>query len=188
MEKAKFIQTPAIIWGSRMHKAIELYHKEGTDAVDEDLQPYLDEYMLVNDQEFDVCEKFWRVPLLDTDMMLNLKVDLIKDNILIDHKTSSKLPTQQEIDEQKQLSAYSYAWRHLYTEPEDGIKFNYFLTNPKPGEKLMHVMETSRSDEDLLSWEQWTREILQGIANDEFEPKEARWHNFEDCPLYRERT
>lgn len=188
LQKGKFVQTPAIIWGSRMHKALEQYHKLGYDTTDEDLQPYLDEYMKLNSQDFDVCEQFWKVPLLDTDIMLNLKVDLVKDNILIDHKTVSSLPTQEKIDQQKQLSAYSWAWRQMYDEPEDKIQFNYFLTNPKPGQELMHILSTSRNEDSLKEWEEWTYKILNGIAMDEFEPSEwAPWHNFEDCPLYVER-
>lgn len=170
-----------------MHRALELYHKEGIEETAEDLQDYLDEYAAINNQDFDLCEEKWEVPLLDTDIMLRLKIDLIKDNILQDHKTTARIPTQQEIDQQKQLSGYSWAWTQKYHQREDFIRFNFFNTNPKPGEKLFTWMDTERTQADINEWVEWTRQILDGIANDRFDPKPARWHNYEDCPLYVER-
>lgn len=187
-QKAKFVQTPAIIWGLRMHKALEAYHKGGEIETDKDLQPYLNEYMAKYNQDFDVCEEFWRLPLLGTGITLVLKIDLVKDNVLTDHKTAKRLPTQEEIDEQKQLSAYSWAINEKFGIREDHIQFNYFLTEPEIGQPLFHELKTQRSLEDLSDWEDWTLEILDGIENDRFDPKPARFHNFADCPLYFERS
>lgn len=187
MQKGKFVPNAAMIFGTRVHKAIESYHRNGIVDVDEDLQIYLDAYMEKYDEDFDAAEEFWKVQLLDTDMALNLKIDLIKDNILIDHKTASRMYSQQDVDEQKQLSAYSWAWSKKFDIREDHIRFNIFLTNPKPDQEILQIIDTERTPEDLLEWEEWTREILSGIANDEFEPKPARWHNYEECPFYKER-
>lgn len=177
-----------MFFGTRLHKAIEEYHKYGRQFFDDDLQDFLDEYMAEYDRDFQTCEEFWKLPLLDTDVQLSLKIDLVKNDMLIEHKTSSTPYSQEFLDGQRQVTAYSWAWHQLYTEKEKNIRFNIFITQPKLGSEIFQVMDTTRSEEDFAEWEIWVREILDGIAADYFEPKKARWHNYEECPYYKERV
>lgn len=180
--------TGAMQFGTRLHKAIEDYHKE--DYVPDfapDLLPYMEEYMAMYDSDYQVCEEFWDVPLLDTDITFKMKVDLVKDDLLIDHKTSARPYSQEFVDNHRQLTGYAWSWRRLYTEPEKAVRINLFLTNPKEGDPLLQVIDTYRDQSHFDDWEAWVREILAGIEADQFEGKEARWHNFVDCPFYKER-
>lgn len=180
--------TGAMTFGTRLHKAIEDYHKEVyVPDFAPDLKPFMEEYMAMYDQEYQVAEDFWNVQLLDTDIMFKTKVDLVKDDLLIDHKTSARPYTQEFVDGNRQLTGYAWAWRQLYTEPEKGVRINLFLTNAKAGEPLLQTIDTYRDESHFTEWTEWVREILAGIEADQFEAKEARWHNFRDCPFYKER-
>lgn len=181
------VTTGAMAFGTRLHKAIERYHKEGLFEFSEDIADYMELYMLEYDRDYQVAEEFWKVDLFDSGVTLRLKIDLIKDDFLIEHKTSSRPYTQQFVDMHRQATAYSWAWGQLYTEREKAIRFNIFVTNPKPDEELLQILETHRTGADFLEWEEWVRSILVGIENDEFEPLPARWHNYPECPMYKER-
>ena len=175
-------------FGNRLHLALAAYHKDQIDICDEDLQAFLNEYKTIYDFEYQVVEEFWSVSLFDTAIQLRTKVDLIKDDFLIDHKTSSRPYTQDLIDSQLQVTAYAYSWHQKFDEPEQGIKFNVFNTNPKPGQELLQVLETHRTQEHFDEWEEWVRKILDGIENNRFEPNpQAKWHNFPGCEFYKER-
>lgn len=177
----------AMRFGTKVHKAIELFHKYEKTEADEDVQPYLDAYMEEYDSEYTIAEEFWKVPLFDTGMLLSTKADLIKDNMLIDHKTSKRPYSQEFVDVQHQVTAYSYSWSQKYSQKEDRVRFNIFITDPKPGEELLQILDTQRTEQDILQWKEWVFEVLVGIENDQFEPRKARWHNYDGCPFYEER-
>jgi len=179
--------TAAMLFGSRLHKAVENYHKEVYPETPEEMQKYIDEYENLYTQDYQVVEDFWSLPLLDTDITFNMKVDLVKDDFLIEHKTSARPYSQSFVDVHRQITAYSWAWRMLYTEPEQGIKVNVFLTNPKPEDDLIQVLETERTQDHYDEWSEWVKGVLSGIENDEFEPNEhGKYHNFPECPFYKD--
>lgn len=184
IEKYPQVTTGDMTFGTRLHKAIELYHKEGLQFVDPDLQDYLDEYTEVYDRDFEIAEEFWQVPLFDTDVKLNLKIDLVKDGFVTDHKTSKRTFTQGYVDQMRQLTAYAYAYRVKFEQEEKGLRINLFNTNPDPGVALMTVIDTVREQLHFDQWEEWVYEILQGIEDDYFEPKKAMWHNYALCPMF----
>jgi hypothetical protein len=178
-------QQPSLpmMFGSKVHNAIEQYHRHETTEFDEDVQEYLDEYMSVYDCAFDVLEERMEVPLLDTDIVMPFKMDLIKDGWIMEHKTSSTRYTEDQIAKHKQTSAYSYAFRQIYGEEEKGIRFNVFCTKVK--KNRLECMDTFRTEEDLAYWEQWVRDILRNIEEDKFDPKPGLWHLYSICPFYR---
>lgn len=180
--------TEAMKFGIRLHAALQQYHQEVyVPEFSPDLQPYLDEYMKVYDQEYQICETFWSVPLFDTGINLKMKLDLVKDDFIIDHKTSAREYSQQYVDKMRQLTFYSYGWRQQYTEPETGVRVNLFFTDRKPGEELLEIINSSRQESDFEELKEWVMPLLEGIENDQFEPNErGRFHNFPDCPFFKE--
>ncbi|MBI2052752.1 MAG: PD-(D/E)XK nuclease family protein, partial [Candidatus Ryanbacteria bacterium] len=107
---------------------------------------------------------------------------------IIDYKTSSKLPSQEKVDSDLQLSLYQLGlqkrWPHL--TPEDIVLSLYFL---KAGEKLT----TSRSPHDLRRTEEKLlsdiRTIEKKMAENDFPPIPSplcNWCSFKPiCPAWR---
>jgi CRISPR/Cas system-associated exonuclease Cas4 (RecB family) len=179
--------TEAMKFGTRLHSAVKKYHRDGEFLFAEDLQEYLDLYMEQNTRDFETCEEMWEVPLFDTGILFRMKLDLVKDDALTEHKTSARPYSQAYVDTLRQLTAYSWAWGQLYLQREKEIKVNVFLTNPQPEDELIQTFITHRTAADWQIWEQWVRLQLRGIEQDEFEPNpKGRFHNFPECPFYKE--
>lgn len=177
--------TEAMRFGTRLHNMLKNYHREVYPDIDEDLAPFLSEYEKIYDPEYQVVEDEWMTPLFDTGINLKMRVDLVKDDLLIEHKTSARPYSQQFVDKHRQLTAYSWAWRQLYSEPETAIRVNVFNT-AQNAERLLDIFETRRTEDDFLEWKDWVLQILAAIAQDEFEPNEAgKFHNYPECPFYK---
>lgn len=180
--------TKSMLYGTALHKVIENYHKGIENVDDMQFADYLAEYQAIYTPDYQVCEEFWYLPLFDTGVYFTAKVDLVKDDYLIDHKTSQQVFSQEYLDSMKQLTGYSWAWRQQFSQPEEGIKINLFSTNPERNGALLTVLETKRSEEDYVLWESWVREILKSIDSDYFEPnKNGKWHNYPECSYYKDR-
>lgn len=178
--------TNAMRFGTRLHNMLKDYHREVYADIPEDLAPYLAEYEKIYDPEYQVVEEEWLTELFDTGINLKMRVDLVKDDLLIEHKTSARPYSQNYVDKMRQLTAYSWSWRQLYTEPETCIRVNVFSTDEN-AERKLDIFETKRDENDFAEWKEWVLQQLAGIEADEFEPNEnGKWHNFEECPFYQE--
>lgn len=167
--------------GSRVHKAIEAYHtREPRSFITADALPFIDAYRTENTADFSFVEYKFVIPLFDTGIKLTGTMDMIKNEWIFEHKTSSSRYTQKQVDEHKQVTGYAYAYREIFKKEERGIKFNVLVKNKVP---KLQQLNTFRTAEDFLIWKEWVYGILQGIEKEKFDPKPSRWHNYKICPM-----
>lgn len=166
--------------GSSVHKAIETWHKKNGEAIELEKRtvPFMEAYTKSNTPDFFASEYKFAVPLFDTGITLTGTIDLIKDDWIFEHKTSSTYYSQEKVDTHHQATAYSWAYRQVFQREEKGIRFNVLIKNKTP---LLQTLDTFRTDDDYRFWEDWVRGILKGIDNDQFQPKSGRWHNYKQC-------
>jgi hypothetical protein len=178
-------EIPAFKFGTLVHSAVEEYaHGRSIQSIVEKYGYDVENYVSLYAEQYAVipCEtevKF-ALPLFDTDVILTGHLDQIYGDWLMEHKTSSSKYTQEDVDRQRQVTAYSWAYRQLYGKPEAGIRFNIFIKNKKP---ILQCLDTYRTEEDYKEWEEWVRDILDNIKNDRFDPKPARFHIYSLCPM-----
>lgn len=136
------------------------------------LEIYADE---MKDERPTEVELPFRLPLIDPKTGLFVhqrdivgKIDAIfTDDTIIEVKTTAKSPTQQEIDQNLQITLYSYAYRMLYGKPERAIKVINLVKTREP--KLI-VSQTDRTERDH-SWLIATMfQVLRAIENKLFYP------------------
>lgn len=96
------------------------------------------------------------------------RIDKLEDSDLeiIDYKTAMRMPSQDEIDKNLQLSFYNLGVRKMWPEWQDRkIKLSlYFLRHE---EKL----SSARTEEDLESFKKYIQEATEVISKSGFEPK-----------------
>jgi hypothetical protein len=171
----------AFEFGTRVHKAIEQYVSAPKWRFDSDIRAYVDLFSGMYDRE-KVIHSEWKfeLPLFDTGVTLTGTADMIYDNWLLEHKTSSARYTQEEVDTHRQVTAYSWAFETLSKQKLDGIRFNVFIKNKTP---LLQCVDTYRTQEDYDEWKVWVYDILAKIDRNEFDPKPSRWHIYSICPM-----
>jgi len=110
------------------------------------------------------------------------RVDRLEDGRMeiIDYKAQKALPTQEEVDENLQLSVYALAFREITGDIPDLLSIYHLRSNRK--------WTTSRSSEEIDAIASRILEIAGQITfRRNFEPKEnrgCRWCDYKDyCPL-----
>jgi putative RecB family exonuclease len=147
----------------------------------------LREYYHKNKHEFGVneivaTELNFRVPVSEkSNIILNGYIDRIDRTpdgklLICDYKTG-KEKNQGEVDEDFQLTLYSFAIRKLYGEVE-GALYLHFI---KSGNKVA----STRSREDFLKLRDRVKFVKDGIENKKYEPKVGNQCRYclHDCPL-----
>lgn len=165
--------------GKKVHKAIEEYHLFKKNVFSDEIAPFMKPYIDQYDPHYQEVEYRFSLPLFDTGIVLTGTIDLIRDNWIFEHKTSSARYTIQEVDNHKQVTAYAWAYRQIFKKDPTGIRFNVLVKNKVP---VLQCMETYRTDADYDNWKEWVVSILDGIKNDKFDPKPSRFHIYSICP------
>lgn len=168
--------------GTSVHKAIESWHRSGGQEIQLEKRavPFMEAYVKSNTPDYTATEFPFAVPLFDTGITLTGTIDLIKDDWIFEHKTSSTYYSQKQVDEHHQATAYSWAYGKVTGKEPKGIRFNVLIKNKTP---LLQTLDTFRTEEDYGRWENWVRQILSGIEKNEFHAKAGRYHNFKQCPM-----
>jgi len=115
------------------------------------------------------------------------RIDRTEDGYeIIDYKTSKKMPTQEKIDNDIQLTIYLQAFLKRYPEERknlDKIKVSLYFV--KHGAKLT----STRNEEQLKNVEDMFLEAIENIENSEFKPvlnPLCDWCDFqESCPMQK---
>ncbi len=115
------------------------------------------------------------------------RIDRTEDGYeIIDYKTSKKMPTQEKIDNDLQLSIYLKAFLDRYPEEKkrlDKIKVSLYFV--KHGVKLSSI----RTEEQLQKVEDAFLEAIESIEKSSFEPvlnPLCDWCDFQDkCPMQK---
>lgn len=123
------------------------------------------------------------VPLINPDngngLSVNLEgfIDLIEeDDAIVEFKTSNQTMKQKDVDENLQLTAYSYAYKVLYQKPPKRIKVVDFVKTKKP--KIVEF-ETKRDKRDYQRFFSLATQVLRGIRSQVFFPRTGFW--CKDC-------
>lgn len=170
-----------LLLGTQVHQGIENYHRgkgKGIMIV-RDAIPFVKEYTKRYNPDFQEAEYKFALPLPNSDITLTGTIDLIKDDWIFEHKTSSTYYTQARVDAHHQVTAYSWAYRKLFKKSERGIRFNILIKNKAP---LLQILDTFRTDADYIEWLNWVHNVLDNIAANKFSPKAGRFHNYSQCP------
>jgi len=95
----------------------------------------------------DLVEQVFHVRFENCRYVFKGIIDLVTaDALLIDHKTSSRTPSQESIDKELQATAYSLGLRYMRKTIEKGIAFDYLIRCKTP--KIVRF-ETSRTQADI---------------------------------------
>jgi hypothetical protein len=174
--------SPQMQFGIAVHNALKEYHVDKIMPEEHLLNRYVELYSQLWSDNYQECEKRLAVPLFDTGIVLSFQIDLIADNWIVEHKTTSRDYSQKFMDEHFQATAYSYGFRQYYDMIEEGIRFNIFNTV----NQSFATYNTFRTEEDLRQFEQEVKDLLTGIEANYFEPKEAQYHLFKECPNHKD--
>jgi putative RecB family exonuclease len=145
----------------------ELYQKGG-----QLLELYADE---MKGQKPTEVELPFRLPLVDPKTGLFIKerdfvgkIDAIfTDDTIVEIKTTSRSPAQQEVDQNTQITFYSWAYRMLYGKPEKVIKVVNLVKTKDPKVVVVETQRTEREHSWLLAT---TFQVLRAIENKLFYP------------------
>lgn len=104
-------------------------------------------------------------------------IDLIEeDDTIVEFKTSNQTLDQKTIDDQLQLTIYSYAYEMLYQRSPKLIKVVDFVKTKKP---KMIVLKTKRDKNDYQRLFHLASQVLRGIQSQIFYPRPSFW--CKDC-------
>jgi len=129
----------------------DLYQKGG-----QLLELYADE---MKDQKPTEVELPFRLPIVDPKTGLFIvqrdfvgKIDAIfTDDTIIEIKTTGRSPAQQEIDQNLQITLYSWAYRMLYGKPEKTIKVVNLVKTKEPKIAVIETQRTERQHSWLIA-------------------------------------
>lgn len=110
---------------------------------------------------------------------LNLEgfIDLIeKDDTIVEFKISNQTITQKNVDDNLQLTAYSYAFEIIYQKPPKHLRVVNFVKTKKP---KMIVLKTGRDKNDYQRLFCLSGQVLKGIQSQIFYPRPSFW--CKDC-------
>ncbi|MNO26400.1 PD-(D/E)XK nuclease superfamily protein [compost metagenome] len=144
------------------------------------------EYFHKNKHDFNVnkvvaTELNFKVPIAKGKIVLNGYIDRIDRApngmlYIYDYKTG-KEKNQEEVDEDFQLTLYSFAIRKMFEEAEGGVGMHFI----KSGNKVL----STRTAEDFDKLRERVKFVKDGIEESKFEPKiggQCRYCLY-DCPL-----
>jgi len=145
----------------------ELYEKGG-----QLLELYANEMI---DQKPTEVELPFRLPIIDPRTGLFIqkmdfvgKIDAIFTNdTIVEIKTIGRSPVQQEIDQNVQITFYSWAYRLLYGKPEKAIKVVNLVKTKEP---KIAVVETQRTERDHSWLLGTTFQVIRAIESKLFYP------------------
>lgn len=117
----------------------------------------------------------FRLPIIDPKTGLFIqqmdyvgKLDAIfTDDTIIEIKTTGRSPVQQEIDQNIQITLYSWAYRMLYGKPEKNIKVINLVKTKEP---KIAVIETHRAERDHSWLLATTFQVIRSIEQKLFYP------------------
>lgn len=101
-------------------------------------------------------------------------IDLITDSKeLIDHKISKKSPSQQDLDDQLQMTGYKLGYKCLYGEDPAELRYDYLITTKIPQIKSY---PTFRTDEDLDEYLELVGNLVEVLKTGSFYKNTQGWH------------
>ena len=145
----------------------ELYQKGGE---------LLDLYCLeMASQKPTEVELPFRLPIIDPKTGLFIsqrdlvgKIDAIfTDDTLVEIKTTGRSPVQQEVDQNIQITLYSWAYRMLYGKPEKTIKVVNLVKTKEPKIAVVETQRTERQHSWLIAT---VFQVIKGIEGKLFYP------------------
>ena len=145
----------------------ELYQKGG-----QLLELYADE---MKGQKPTEVELPFRLPLVDPKTGLFIKerdfvgkIDAIfTDDTIVEIKTTSRSPAQQEVDQNTQITFYSWAYRMLYGKPEKTIKVVNLVKTKDPKVIITDTWRAAREHSWLIAT---FAQVIRGIEMKLFYP------------------
>lgn len=115
------------------------------------------------------------------------RIDRTEDGYeIVDYKTAKKMPSQDKVDHDVQLTIYLQAFLDRYPEERKNLdKLKVSLYFVKHGAKLT----STRTEEDLKNIENKFLEVIEKIGESEFQPvinPLCDWCDFQNrCPMWR---
>jgi hypothetical protein len=179
--------SPEAEMGALLHKAIEHYHKGiAIPPMDYYVKDMFDQYTVIYNapKDYDLCEFSFTIPIIDpstkkdTGFIMRGKIDLLRDDTVIDHKTAKSMYTQAKVDNHFQINAYAYWFWRTYKKDAKGIRFNLFVKNKVP--KLV-ICDSYVDFNAYVLWFDRVNKIIEGIKNEKFEPSYRNWHYYDIC-------
>ena len=114
-----------------------------------------------------VEEKF-TIEFLDVDYAFTGIMDLTTDNnLIVDHKTTTRTPSEDEIRKNLQLTAYAMGFRHLRKKQEKQLRFDFMIRKREP--EIMSIT-TERDEQDIHSFLKLIGYIHEAIQSGLFYP------------------
>ena len=160
----------------------ELYQKGG-----QLLELYANE---MKDQKPTEVELPFRLPIVDPKTGLFIvqrdfvgKIDAIfTDDTIIEIKTTGRSPAQQEIDQNLQITLYSWAYRLLYGKAEKTIKVVNLVKTKEPKIAVVETQRTERQHSWLIAT---VGQVIRGIEGKLFYPNPIGGFGCFNCQYQR---
>ncbi|MFC1700586.1 RecB family exonuclease [Patescibacteria group bacterium] len=204
------------VFGTLIHECLKIFHtapllednllKQFTDKWNSDIYQNKQEESFAFHQGIEILKNYYinnnhldsKVIDLETSFTIPLgnhqitgridRIDKLPDNTfeIIDYKTSKKMPPQETIDNNLQLSVYNlgllYRWPVIRKENKK-VKLSLYYV--RHGEKL----STNRTNQQLKNDEEKILDLISQIEQSNFDPKSnplCDWCQYQQqCPLFR---
>jgi len=154
-------------FGKNVHKAIEMYHK-GEYQYGKPTDKYIDVYRQRYTPKYEQLEAYFEIPITNPmnsketlKTKLNGVIDKINEGWIEDHKTASKKWTQGKLDDDMQMTIYSYAYRKLYNKKERGIRINVLLKKAIPE---LQILDTFRTLADYIDMYNYVQKYIYDVS------------------------
>lgn len=195
-----FIHTPGILSPS-MEQALDYFSKNWNEDVFENEL----EARAAFSQGVDIIRRYYKdndiarvnIVALESPFQIKLgehvvsgiidRIDRTDDGYeIVDYKTSKKMPSQEKVDHDVQLTIYLQAFLERYPEERKNLdKLKVSLYFVKHGAKLT----STRTQEDLQNIENMFLEVIEKIGESEFQPvlnPLCDWCDFQHlCPMWK---
>ena len=143
-------------------------------------------YDKFHSHRYSEVELGFRLPILDPSTGLFVssrdmvgRIDAIDGgNSLVEVKTTSRKPSQTQVDSGLQITLYSWAYRMLYGVPEDRI---IVVNLVKTKEPRIVVLETQREEEDYTKLIGLVDQVLRAIDSHLFYPNPIGGYGCGSC-------
>lgn len=134
----------------------------------------------------EAVELEFRLPILDTTTGLFIeshdvvgKIDaIIGDGNIMEIKTASRASNQAEIDNNLQLTLYSWAYRMLYGAKEDKVSVVNLIKTKEP---RVEVVQTKRNANDYIRLIMLLDRVITCIQNEMFYPNPIGGYGCSNC-------
>jgi len=113
-------------------------------------------------------EKDFELPFENVDYTLKGYIDLIDTkDVIIDHKTTKRSMSQEDVGSDLQLSCYALAYRSILGEQEKELRFDVMVRTKTP--KIQQIV-TTRTQEDINRFLKILGHISKAIKSGAFYP------------------